>query len=175
MINATQVGINFHQGLPKASRPENTEGYEGFYHLFSFKGTVEESVLEYIIRDHDRSLFEEKKKLMEQLAAELNKQWGHGTVKLIMKDQYYNMREKIEPVFHIVELAKKAIIAAGITPQVKAIRGGTDGSKLSYMGLPCPNLFTGGYNYHGRYEFIPVSSMTKATEVILQIIKHIAG
>jgi len=174
MINAMQVGISFHEGLPKNACPECTEAYEGFYHLISFRGTVEHAVLEYIIRDHDKALFDEKKSLMEQLVSKLNLQWGAKTIQLTLRDQYYNMREKIEPVMHIVELAKQAMLDLDIKPDIKAIRGGTDGSKLSYMGLPTPNLFTGGYNFHGRYEFIPVSSMKKAQQVILQIIKRVA-
>ena len=174
MINAIQLGIDFHSRLPRNQRPECTEGYEGFYHLVGYMGSIEHTVLEYIIRDHDKTLFEDKKNVLKQLVEQFNSQWGANTVTMSLRDQYYNMREKIEPVFHIVELARLAMIDLGIQPQIKAIRGGTDGAKLSFLGLPTPNLFTGGYNYHGRFEFIPISSLNQAKQLIVQIIRRLA-
>ena len=175
MINAMQIAIDLHAALPSDQRPERTEGYEGFYHLLSVSGTVERMRMEYIIRDHDRKLFEQKKELLSALANQFNRQYPPGTVHLVIKDQYYNMREKIEPVMYTVHLAEQVMMDLGIKPLIKPIRGGTDGAKLSFMGLPTPNLFTGGYNYHGRYEFIPLESMKKATEVVVGIIKKIAS
>jgi tripeptide aminopeptidase len=171
MINSMIVGSEFNDMLPVFDRPEYTEHYEGFFHLIKFDGTVEESTLQYIIRDHDRKKFERRKELITQVADFVNQKYGEGTIKIEMKDQYYNMREKVEPVYHIVELAEKAMIELGIKPIIKPIRGGTDGSRLSYMGLPCPNIFAGGHNFHGKYEFIPLESMEKATQVILKIIE----
>lgn len=175
MINSILVGNEFNDMLPVFDRPEFTDHYEGFFHLIKFDGTVEESVLQYIIRDHDRSKFENRKKLIKEVTDFMNKKYGEGTIKLEMKDQYYNMREKVEPVYHIVEIAEKAMIDLGIKPIIKPIRGGTDGSRLSYMGLPCPNIFAGGHNFHGKYEFIPLESMEKATQVILKIIELYAA
>lgn len=175
MINSILVGNEFNDMLPVFDRPEFTDHYEGFFHLIKFDGTVEESVLQYIIRDHDRSKFENRKKLIKEVTNFINKKYGEGTIKLEMKDQYYNMREKVEPVYHIVEIAEKAMIDLGIKPIIKPIRGGTDGSRLSYMGLPCPNIFAGGHNFHGKYEFIPLESMEKATQVILKIIELYAA
>jgi tripeptide aminopeptidase len=171
MINSMIVGSEFNDMLPVFDRPEFTEHYEGFFHLIKFDGTVEESTLQYIIRDHDRKKFERRKELITQVADFVNQKYGDGTIKIEMKDQYYNMREKVEPVYHIVELAEKAMIELEIKPIIKPIRGGTDGSRLSYMGLPCPNIFAGGHNFHGKYEFIPLESMEKATQVILKIIE----
>lgn len=171
MINSMIVGSEFNDMLPVFDRPEFTEHYEGFFHLIKFDGTVEESAMQYIIRDHDRQKFENRKKLILQVGDFINKKYGEGTIKIEMKDQYYNMREKVEPVYHIVEIARQAIIEVGIEPKIKPIRGGTDGSRLSYMGLPCPNIFAGGHNFHGKYEFIPLESMEKATQVILKIIE----
>ncbi|TVQ13691.1 MAG: peptidase T [Bacteroidetes bacterium] len=171
MINSMIVGSEFNDMLPVFDRPEFTEHYEGFFHLIRFDGTVEESTLQYIIRDHDRQKFENRKKFIEQVGEFINKKYGEGTIKIEMKDQYYNMREKVEPVYHIVEIAGQAIKEVGIEPNIKPIRGGTDGSRLSYMGLPCPNIFAGGHNFHGKYEFIPLESMEKATRVILKIIE----
>jgi tripeptide aminopeptidase len=171
MINSMIVGSEFNDMLPVFDRPEFTEHYEGFFHLIKFDGTVEESTLQYIIRDHDRKKFERRKELITQVADFMNQKYGDGTIKIEMKDQYYNMREKVEPVYHIVELAEKAMIELEIKPIIKPIRGGTDGSRLSYMGLPCPNIFAGGHNFHGKYEFIPLESMEKATQVILKIIE----
>jgi tripeptide aminopeptidase len=171
MINSMLVGTEFNDMLPVFDRPEFTDHYEGFFHLIKFDGTVEESTLQYIIRDHDRQKFENRKKLIGEIAAFINNKYGEGTITLEMKDQYYNMREMVEPVYHIVEIAEKAMIELGIKPNIKPIRGGTDGARLSFMGLPCPNLFAGGHNFHGKYEFIPLESMEKATRVILKIIE----
>lgn len=171
MINSMIIAMEFNSLLPINERPEFTAGYEGFYHLVKMDGNVEDSSIQYIIRDHDRMLFEKKKLMFEQTAEYLNHKYGAGTVKVELKDQYYNMREKVEPVYHIVEIAEKAMIEAGVKPQIKPIRGGTDGARLSYMGLPCPNIFAGGHNFHGKYEFVPLESMVKATEVILKIIE----
>ena len=175
MINSMIVGSEFNDMLPVFDRPEFTENYEGFFHLIKFDGTVEESTLQYIIRDHDLKLFEDRKKLIEDVAAFVNKKYGEGTITIEMKDQYYNMREKVEPVYHIVEVAEQAMKDLGIKPNIKPIRGGTDGSRLSYMGLPCPNIFAGGHNFHGKYEFIPLESMEKSTQVILKIIELYAN
>ena len=175
MINSMIVGSEFNDMLPVFDRPEYTEHYEGFFHLIKFDGTVEESTLQYIIRDHDRKLFEDRKKLIEDVAAFMNKKYGEGTITIEMKDQYYNMREKVEPVYHIVEIAEQAMKDLGIKPNIKPIRGGTDGSRLSYMGLPCPNIFAGGHNFHGKYEFIPLESMEKSTQVILKVIELYAN
>jgi len=163
------IAMELNSMLPGSEVPEHTESYEGFYHLTDISGNVENTVLNYIIRDHDTKAFNRKKDLMIKIVDHLNLKYGTRTVTLIMVDQYYNMKVKIEPVFHIVELAKKAISASGIIPKIIPIRGGTDGSRLSYMDLPCPNLFTGGHNFHSRYEFIPVKSMEKAVEVIVKI------
>ena len=156
--------------LPVEQRPEYTEDYEGFFHITSFTGTVEEASIQYIIRDHNQVKFEEKKKLMEEVVSFLNKKYGQNRFALEMKDQYYNMRKMVEPHMEIVEKALAAIKKAGITPIVHPIRGGTDGAQLSYMGLPCPNIFAGGHNFHGKMEYLPLESMKKAAEVILNII-----
>lgn len=169
MINATLVAHKIISMLPPTQRPEHTEKYEGFFHLMSLNGNVEKAEMQFIIRDHDRQKFEEKKKLMKEIVQLVNMELGRELAILEMKDQYYNMREKIEPVMHVVEIAKKAMKKAGIQPNVKAIRGGTDGARLSYEGLPCPNIFAGGHNFHGPFEFIPIPSMQKAVEVILNI------
>lgn len=171
MINAQNLAVDFHSKLPSRERPENTEGYQGFYHLIDMEGSIEYARLRYLIRDHDRHIFEKRKQRLQEIGEELNTTLPKKMIKLSITDQYYNMREKVEPHIHIVELAEKSMKAAGIQPLVKPIRGGTDGSKLSYMGLPTPNIFTGGHNYHGKYEFIPLESMAKAVEVILNIIK----
>lgn len=175
MINAIQLGMDFHHMLPTFDRPEHTEAFEGFYHLTSFNGTVEESKLDYIIRDHNRKDFELKKQRILVNRDLLNKKYQKELVHVEMKDQYFNMREKIEPVMHIVDLARNAMEEVDVKPVIKAIRGGTDGSKLSFMGLPTPNLFTGGHNFHGKYEFIPIQSMVKATAVIVEIIRKAAN
>jgi tripeptide aminopeptidase len=169
MINATLVAHKIISMLPPTQRPEHTEKYEGFYHLMSLNGNVEKAELQFIIRDHDFEKFEEKKKLLKEIVQLVNMEFGRELVLLEMKDQYYNMRQKIEPVMHVVEMAKEAMKKAGIKPKVKAIRGGTDGARLSYEGLPCPNIFAGGHNFHGPFEFIPIPSMLKAVEVILNI------
>ena len=157
--------------LPRWETPEHTEGYEGFYHLTSMNGTVENTVLTYIIRDHDRARFESRKKELMHLVRKVNREYGEGTCEIEIRDQYYNMREKIEPVMYIIDLAKEAMKRAGVTPNVKPIRGGTDGARLSFEGLPCPNIFAGGENFHSRFEYLPVPSLEKAMEVILQIVQ----
>ena len=170
MKNAILIGQELNALLPAAQRPEHTEDYEGFFHLISFKGTVEEAEFAYIIRDHDRAKFEQKKQAIVRCADFINARYGEGTATVEVKDQYYNMREQVEPHYHIIEKAMKAIEMAGIEPVVKPIRGGTDGANLSFKGLPCPNLFAGGLNFHGKMEFVPLESMEKASEVILNII-----
>lgn len=169
MINSLIVATEFNNMLPVDQRPEFTSDYEGFFHLTKSEGSVENSVIEYIIRDHDRLKFDDKKVLMNDIANYLNRKYPAGTVKLEIKDQYFNMREKIEPVFHIMEIARRAIKDSGIGPKIIPVRGGTDGSRLSYMGLPCPNIFTGGHNFHGKFEYIPLESMLAATNVIIRI------
>ena len=175
MKNAILIGQELNALLPAAQRPEHTEGYEGFFHLISFKGTVEEAESAYIIRDHDREKFEQKKREIARCADFINGKYGEGTVAVEVRDQYYNMRGQVEPHYHIIEKAMKAIEMAGIEPVVKPIRGGTDGANLSFKGLPCPNLFAGGLNFHGKMEFIPLESMEKASEVILNIIRLFAA
>ncbi|MFT3738205.1 MAG: peptidase T [Breznakibacter sp.] len=175
MRNALLMANRLIGMLPKTQVPELTEGYEGFFHLNSMKGDVERAELFYLIRDFDPGNFEERKKLMVGLIEELNKEFGSGAIELELKDQYANMREKIEPVMHVVDFAKQAMVEAGVIPIVRPIRGGTDGARLSYMGLPTPNIFAGGHNFHGRYEFVPVQSMEKAVEVIVNIAKQVAG
>lgn len=173
MINALQVANELISLLPKNERPEFTEGYEGFFHLISMAGTVEEANLSFIIRDHDRIKFEDRKKLLISSVGLLNKKYDNR-ITLNLNDQYYNMREKVEPVMHIVDYAYQAMEELGIKPNVKPIRGGTDGSKLSFMGLPCPNIFAGGMNFHGKYEFLPITSMKKASQVIVKIAEIVA-
>ena len=175
MINSLQVAIKFNNLLPDGQRPELTSDYEGFFHLVKLEGTVEKSVIEYIIRDHDRRKFDDKKALMIDIASLLNREYSPGTISLDIQDQYYNMREKIEPVFHILEIARRAIEDLEIQPKIIPVRGGTDGSRLSYMGLPCPNIFAGGHNFHGKYEYIPLESMIAATNVIIRIAELYAG
>ncbi|WP_336065781.1 peptidase T [Mesoflavibacter sp. CH_XMU1404-2] len=169
MVNSMYIATEFINSLPRLETPEHTEGYQGFFHLYSVKGEVEETVLEYIIRDHDKEHFEARKEVMQKLTDELNQQYQREVVTINIKDQYFNMKEKVEPVMHIVDIAEEAMKQLDIKPLIKAIRGGTDGSQLSYMGLPCPNIFAGGHNFHGRYEYVPVESMIKATEVICKI------
>ena len=171
MINSMLIAMELNSMLPAAERPEYTEDYEGFFHLTNISGTVEETNLQYIIRDHSKALFAQKKRVMEKAVNFLNLKYGSGTIELQLTDSYYNMKEKIEPVIGIVELAKKAMEQVGVTPTITPIRGGTDGASLSYKDLPCPNLFAGGHNYHGRFEYIPVNSMKKAVEVIVKIIE----
>ena len=169
MINALLVAYKFISMLPAGERPEHTEGYEGFYHLVGLEGDVDHATLNYILRDHDRARFEQRKATMAHIADALNAELGEGTVTLDMHDQYYNMRQQIEPVMHVIDIAKEAMLAAGVTPRVQAIRGGTDGAQLSFKGLPCPNIFAGGLNFHGRFEFVPIQSMEKARDVIVKI------
>ncbi|MGB9808892.1 MAG: peptidase T, partial [Caldanaerobacter sp.] len=171
MKNSILIGIELQNMLPELERPEHTEGYQGFYHLNNFQGTVEETSMYYIIRDFDKRTFSDKKEYIKRVVETLNKKYGEGTVELELKDQYYNMREVIEKHMHIVETVMEAMRSLGIEPKVVPIRGGTDGARLSFMGLPTPNLFTGGHNFHGKYEFIPVESMKKAVEVIVKIIE----
>ncbi len=168
MINSMRLANQFMTMIPRSETPEHTEGYEGFYHLVGMEGTVERSSLTYIIRDHDRDRFERRKKELEHIARKMNNEFP-GCCEIEINDQYYNMREKIEPVMYIIDIAKKAIELAGVTPKVQPIRGGTDGAQLSFKGLPCPNIFAGGLNFHGRYEFVPIPSMEKAMMVIVQI------
>ena len=170
MKNAILIGQEFQSMLPSLARPEHTEGYEGFFHLISFKGSVEEADFAYIIRDHDRARFEARKEMMVKVAGFMNEKYGKGTVDLVVKDQYYNMREQVEPHYHIIDKAVKAMEMAGVKPKIQPIRGGTDGANLSFKGLPCPNLFAGGLNFHGKMEFVPVESMEKAAQVILNLV-----
>lgn len=170
MKNAIIIAQEFNAMLPVEQRPEYTEGYEGFYHIISFKGSVEEADFSYIIRDHDREKFEEKKKFIQTVADFINAKYGEGTCTATVKDQYYNMKEQVLPHWHIVEKAVKAMEEAGIKAKIQPIRGGTDGANLSFMGLPCPNIFAGGLNFHGRLEFVPLESIEKASEVIRNII-----
>ena len=170
MRNAILIGQEFNALLPALARPEHTEGYEGFFHLISFKGSVEEADFAYIIRDHDRVRFEHRKNMMTKVAEFINERYGAGTATLVLKDQYYNMREQVEPHYHIVEKAVKAMEMAGIQPKIQPIRGGTDGANLSFRGLPCPNIFAGGLNFHGKMEFVPLESIVKASEVIRNLI-----
>jgi len=173
MINSMLIANKFISKLPKDEVPERTKGYDGFFHVHHLNGSIEETVLELIIRDHDKKKFEKRKKLIEKITKKINKkfakQFGEDIAVAEIKDQYYNMKEKVEPVMHIVDIAEEAMKQLGITPLIKPIRGGTDGCQLSYMGLPCPNIFAGGHNFHGKYEYVPVESMQKAVEVIVKI------
>ena len=169
MINALQIAVNLHQMLPPHLRPEHTEHYEGFFHLTNISGNVDYAEMRYIIREHDRQKFENMKSLLLRSIQFQNELYETELIKMDLRDSYYNMKEKILPVMHIIELAKRAMLDVGVTPIIRPVRGGTDGARLSYMGLPCPNIFNGGHNYHGRYEFIPVESMEKAVEVIVRI------
>lgn len=169
MLNAARVATEFAQLLPPAETPEATVGYEGFFHLLGISGNVEKATLTYIIRDHDREKFESRKRLLNQASAWLNAKYGTGTATLTVNDQYYNMREKIEPVMHVIDIALEAMRQVGVTPAVRAIRGGTDGAQLSFKGLPCPNIFAGGLNFHGPHEFLPIPSLKKASEVVVKI------
>lgn len=169
MINSIRVANHFIGMLPSHETPEHTEGYEGFYHVISFNGSVEQTVVNYIIRDHSRERFESRKREFQHLTNKINAEYGEGTLKLELRDQYYNMREKIEPVMYVIDIAKEAMLAAGVKPVVKAIRGGTDGAQLSFKGLPCPNIFAGGMNMHGRFEYVPIPSMEKAMKVMVKI------
>ncbi len=169
MVNSMYYATEFINALPRLETPEHTEDYEGFFHLHSIEGNVEETTLQYIIRDHDKVKFEARKALMAKVVLDLNTKFEAEVYKIELTDQYFNMKEKVEPVMHIVDIAEEAMKQVGITPLIKPIRGGTDGSQLSYMGLPCPNIFAGGHNFHGRYEYVPVESMQKAVEVICKI------
>ena len=170
MLNSILIGMELNSLLPVEQRPEYTEGYEGFFHIIGFNGTVESSTFSYIIRDHDMELFEQKKRCIQKCVDFINGKYGEGVAELEIRHQYYNMRKEVEPHYHIVEKAMKAMEMAGVRPKVQPIRGGTDGANLSFMGLPCPNIFAGGLNFHGKFEFLPLESMQKASEVILNII-----
>jgi len=170
MINALILAMEFNGMLPVNERPEFTQDYEGFYHLIKMEGAVENASIQYIIRDHDRKKFEAKKVFIQQTVDYMNKKYRENTVVLEMKDQYYNMREQVEKTFHVVENAQKAMEELGIVPKIVPIRGGTDGARLSFMGLPCPNLFAGGHNFHGKMEYVSVESMEKAVQLVLKII-----
>ncbi len=170
MLNAILIGMELNDMLPAWQRPEYTDGYDGFYHLISFKGEVETATFSYIIRDHDMDLYEQKKAYLEKCVEFINGKYGEGTASVEIKHQYYNMRKEVEPHYHIVEKAVKAMEAEGIRPKIQPIRGGTDGANLSFMGLPCPNIFAGGHNFHGKMEFVPLESMQKASKVIMNII-----
>ena len=169
MINAIRVANEFMNQLPGEETPEHTDGYEGFYHVVGIEGGVEQTTVSYIIRDHDRAKFEARKECMKAWGEAINQKYGEALVTVELKDQYYNMRQQIEPVMHVIDIAFKAMEEAGVTPKVKAIRGGTDGAQLSFKGLPCPNIFAGGLNFHGRYEFVPIQSMEKAMMVVVKI------
>lgn len=175
MINSLRIANRFVTMIPESESPEKTQGYEGFYHLIGVQGEVEQSLVSYIIRDHDREKFENRKVFVQQQVERINAEYGAGTAVLEMRDQYYNMREKIEPVMHIIDTAFKAMEAVGVKPNVKPIRGGTDGAQLSYKGLPCPNIFAGGLNFHGRYEFAPIQNMEKAMQVVVKIAELVAA
>jgi tripeptide aminopeptidase len=171
MVNSMYIATEFINSLPRMETPEHTEGSQGFFHLYSVEGKVEETVLQYIIRDHDMNHFEARKEVMQKLTNAINEQYEREVITIEIKDQYFNMKEKVVPVMHIVDVAEEAMKALDIEPLIKPIRGGTDGSQLSFMGLPCPNIFAGGHNFHGRYEYVPVESMIKATEVICKIVE----
>ncbi|MCZ6594609.1 MAG: peptidase T [Bacteroidetes bacterium] len=174
MVNSMYIATDFINSLPRMETPEHTEDRQGFFHLYSVKGEVDGTRLQYIIRDHDQVHFEARKEMITKLVSDLNSQYGEERISVEIKDQYFNMREKIEPVMHIVDIAEEAMKQIGIEPIIKPIRGGTDGSQLSFMGLPCPNIFAGGHNFHGRYEYVPVESMQKAIEVIVNIAQLVA-
>ena len=171
MHNSMRIAHQIIAMIPRSETPEHTRDYQGFFHLVGINGTVEQTTLSYIIRDHDRGRFEARKQAMMQMVEAMNLKYGEGTAEIDLRDQYYNMREKIEPVMHIIDLAKEAMTAVGVTPVVKPIRGGTDGARLSFEGLPCPNIFAGGENFHSRYEYLPIPSLEAAMNVILEIIK----
>ena len=174
MKNAMLIGMEFNSLLPVEQRPEYTEGYEGFYHLIGVKGSVEQAELSYILRDHDLGLYEKRKETMLRCAEFINAKWGEGTASVELRHQYYNMRKEVEPHYHIIEKAVKAMEMNGIKPKIQPIRGGTDGANLSFMGLPCPNIFAGGHNFHGKMEFVPLESMEAASRVILGILEQFA-
>lgn len=174
MKNAIRIGIELDALLPAGQKPELTEGYEGFFHLMSYNGTVEEATFSYIIRDHSMELYEQKKQVMRDCVAKINEKYGEGTASVDIRHQYYNMRKEVEPHFQVIEKAMLAMEKAGIKPKVQPIRGGTDGANLSFMGLPCPNIFAGGLNFHGKMEFVPLESMQAASQVVLNIINLFA-
>lgn len=175
MVNACLVAMDFASMMPADERPETTEGYQGFFHLVGMTGGVEEARLTYIIRDHDRQHFDNRKRIMERITADLNARYGEGTVTLVISDQYYNMKEKIDPQMHVIDIVLKAMQEAGVPPRVEPIRGGTDGAQLSFKGLPCPNIFAGGVNFHGPYEFVSCQVMEKAMQTIIKICEITAG
>lgn len=174
MVNAILIAQEFMNQLPMNEVPQRTEGYEGFYHLMAMSGEIEKATLQYIVRDFDRELFEERKQTMRKIAKTLAKKYGEQYIDIEIKDQYYNMREQVEPQMYIVDYARNAMEQEGIKPIIKPIRGGTDGARLSFMGLPCPNIFAGGHNFHGKFEYVPISSMKKATKLIVRIVQNIA-
>ncbi len=169
MVNASRLACEFNAHIPETDIPETTEGYQGFYHLLGIESHTEGACLSYLIRDHDREKFEDRKQFIERIAQEMNQKYGEGTVRVELKDQYYNMKEKIDPNMHVIDIVLKAMQLAGVTPKVEPIRGGTDGAQLSFRGLPCPNIFAGGVNFHGPYEFVSVQVMEKAVQVITHI------
>lgn len=169
MINANRLACEFNAMIPDTDIPENTEGYQGFYHLLGMESRTEEAKMSYLIRDHDREKFEDRKDFMEDCARKMNEKYGEGTVEIVIKDQYYNMKEKIEPNMHVIDIVLQAMQETGVAPKVEPIRGGTDGAQLSFKGLPCPNIFAGGVNFHGPYEFVSIQVMKKAVEVIVKI------
>ena len=175
MINANLLAKEFAAAMPEDETPETTEGYQGFYHLLGMQSNVEHATLSYIIRDHDRIRFEDRKRFLENVVETMNEKYGEGTVTAEVKDQYYNMKEKIDPQMHVIDLVLRAMQDCGVAPKVKPIRGGTDGAQLSFKGLPCPNIFAGGVNFHGPYEFVSIQSMEKAKEVIIRICELVAG
>ena len=175
MINANALAAEFAKMLPQDETPETTEGYQGFYHLLGIQSNVENATMSYIIRDHDLDKFEDRKRFVMQCAQRMNEKYGEGTVEAVVSDQYYNMKEKIDPQMHVIDLVLKAMQEVGISPKVKPIRGGTDGAQLSFKGLPCPNIFAGGINFHGPYEFVPIQSMEKAMQVVVKICELTAG
>jgi len=174
MINSMLIANEFISALPSKEIPQETTGYEGFFHLHDISGNVEKTTLEYIIRDHDMELFVNRKKQFQSIADDLNKKIGKELIAVQIKDQYYNMKEKVVPIMHSIDIAEEVMKDLGIKPLIKAIRGGTDGSQLSFKGLPCPNIFAGGHNFHGRYEYVPVESIIKATQVIVKITEIVA-
>ena len=169
MVNASRLACEFNAFIPDTDIPETTEGYQGFFHLIGINSHCEEAKLSYIIRDHDRKRFEQRKDFLESIAEQMNKKYGEGTVAIEMKDQYYNMKEKIDPNMYVIDIVLKAMQESGVTPKVEPIRGGTDGAQLSFRGLPCPNIFAGGVNFHGPYEFVSIQVMEKAVKVITKI------
>ena len=175
MINANALAARFAELLPEEERPETTEGYQGFFHLLGIESNVEHAKLSYIIRDHDRDRFEDRKRYIQRCVEQMNESYGEGTVSVELKDQYYNMKEKIDPQMHVIDVVLHAMQDCGVAPKVKPIRGGTDGAQLSFRGLPCPNIFAGGVNFHGPYEFVSIQSMEKAMRVIIRICELTAG